>query len=244
MRLFKEILPKEQQEIYNHLKQVTDLGFTLFGGTAIALQLGHRTSVDFDFFTSKNIANLKNTLINLDGISFGARIDDASNDNTLIYITKNNVKMSFFGNLDFVNIAKKIDSDDGVLRLADLNSLLITKLKATCDRAEYKDYFDIYTILKQDKEARRLTQALIDFPKFFGDDFPSVSLAKHLTYFEDGDLHKLTNEEKDFLLETVKKVDLDKVIEAQRRELQLKTIEQIKAKKKIENSAKSIDKER
>ena len=59
MRLFKEILPKEQQEIYNHLKQVTDLGFTLFGGTAIALQLGHRTSVDFDFFTSKNIANLK-----------------------------------------------------------------------------------------------------------------------------------------------------------------------------------------
>ena len=47
--LIKEILPQEQQEIYDNLKQVTELNFTLFGGTAIALQLGHRKSVDFDF---------------------------------------------------------------------------------------------------------------------------------------------------------------------------------------------------
>ena len=37
MKLFKEILPQEQQEIYDNLKQVTELNFTLFGGTAIAL---------------------------------------------------------------------------------------------------------------------------------------------------------------------------------------------------------------
>lgn len=59
MKLFKEILPKEQQEIYDNLKQVTELNFTLFGGTAIALQLGHRKSVDFDFFTPNDIKNFK-----------------------------------------------------------------------------------------------------------------------------------------------------------------------------------------
>ena len=74
MKLFKEILPKEQQEIYDNLKQVTELNFTLFGGTAIALQLGHRKSVDFDFFTPNDIKNLKETLINLKGIQFDIRI--------------------------------------------------------------------------------------------------------------------------------------------------------------------------
>lgn len=96
MKPFKEILPKEQQEIYDNLKQVTELNFTLFGGTAIALELGHRKSVDFDFFTPNDIKNLKETLINLKGIQFDIRIDDGSNDNKLSYITKNRVKMSFF----------------------------------------------------------------------------------------------------------------------------------------------------
>lgn len=89
MKPFKEILPKEQQEIYDNLKQVTELNFTLFGGTAIALELGHRKSVDFDFFTPNDIKNLKETLINLKGIQFDIRIDDGSNDNKLSYITKN-----------------------------------------------------------------------------------------------------------------------------------------------------------
>ena len=41
-----ETLPKPQQEIWPHLKPAIDLGFVLYGGTAIALQLGHRESVD------------------------------------------------------------------------------------------------------------------------------------------------------------------------------------------------------
>lgn len=244
MKLFKEILPQEQQEIYDNLKQVTELNFTLFGGTAIALQLGHRKSVDFDFFTPNDIKNLKETLINLKGIQFDIRIDDGSNDNTLSYITKNRVKISFFGNMDFVNLSKTIDTDDGILKLADLNSLLITKLKATCDRSEYKDYIDIYTILKQGNEVERLSEAIIKFPNFFGRDFPSINLLKNLTYFEDGDLNRLTKKEKAFLVNTVEKVDANKIIEAQRRELQLKAIEQLKADKKRIILSKSTDKER
>lgn len=46
----KEILPTSQQEVWPELSDIKKLGFVLYGGTAIALQLGHRISVDFDFF--------------------------------------------------------------------------------------------------------------------------------------------------------------------------------------------------
>jgi len=46
------ILPKAQQEIWPHLAPATGLSLVLYGGTAVALYLGHRVSVDFDFFSS------------------------------------------------------------------------------------------------------------------------------------------------------------------------------------------------
>jgi hypothetical protein len=48
-----EILPPEQQRLWYGLRSAAKLGFVLYGGTAVALRLGHRASVDFDFFTEK-----------------------------------------------------------------------------------------------------------------------------------------------------------------------------------------------
>ena len=45
-----EILPEVQRWIYPRLQNLKKLGFVLYEGTALALQLGHRQSVDFDFF--------------------------------------------------------------------------------------------------------------------------------------------------------------------------------------------------
>src|SRR5450631_4215247 len=47
------ILPAAQQEIWTSLAPASHLGYILYGGTAIALQLGHRESLDFDFFRSE-----------------------------------------------------------------------------------------------------------------------------------------------------------------------------------------------
>jgi len=44
------ILPLAQQRLWPELRKAADLGFVLYGGTAIALRLGHKISVDFDFF--------------------------------------------------------------------------------------------------------------------------------------------------------------------------------------------------
>ena len=49
MQIYENILNEKQKEIITKLNFLGDLGFYLAGGTALALQLGHRTSLDFDF---------------------------------------------------------------------------------------------------------------------------------------------------------------------------------------------------
>jgi len=50
-----DVLPPEQKRIWPQLSNAPRLGLTLYGGTAIALRLGHRESMDFDFFTNDPI---------------------------------------------------------------------------------------------------------------------------------------------------------------------------------------------
>lgn len=59
-----EILPSAQIQLWKELQPLKKLGFVLYGGTALALRLGHRVSVDFDFFIEKKLkhAEIKNTL--------------------------------------------------------------------------------------------------------------------------------------------------------------------------------------
>ena len=50
-----EILPPAQIQLWKELQPLNTLGFVLYGGTALALRLGHRVSVDFDFFIEKKL---------------------------------------------------------------------------------------------------------------------------------------------------------------------------------------------
>ncbi len=50
-----DILPAARRRLWPQLQKAADLGFVLYDGTAIALRLGHRTSVDFDFFSEKSL---------------------------------------------------------------------------------------------------------------------------------------------------------------------------------------------
>lgn len=207
IKLKLEILPKAQRDVYPHLMPIKDLGFTLFGGTALALQLGHRESIDFDFFADKNISYMQSALLNLNNIEVSEITQQTIN--TLSFKTTNNVKLSFFGNIEFIKHSNKIYSYDGILRLADLKSLLITKLKTTCDRAEYKDYKDIVEILKTRQVT--LEEGLCGFRQYFGDNFPIVQILKGLTYYEDGDLQRLSKDDKNILLDATKNIDISKI---------------------------------
>jgi hypothetical protein len=92
-----DVLPAAQQQIWNALAAAPRLGFVLYGGTAIALYLGHRRSIDFDFFRSEPLD--KNQISTEFAFVKGAAVlQDAPN--TLVILAEmpaDRVKISFFG---------------------------------------------------------------------------------------------------------------------------------------------------
>lgn len=82
---------------------------------------------------------------------------------------------------------------------------MATKLKVINDRAEYKDYKDIVEILKSNQTILR--QGLQTFNDFYNKEIPEFQILKGLQYFEDGDLHKLSHEDKMVLNIKIKAYD-------------------------------------
>ncbi|RKY40602.1 MAG: hypothetical protein DRP81_09195, partial [Candidatus Omnitrophota bacterium] len=57
--MYWSILDKKQREILKKIGFLKKYGFYLAGGTALALQINHRTSLDFDFYTEKKFDSRK-----------------------------------------------------------------------------------------------------------------------------------------------------------------------------------------
>lgn len=207
-----EILPVAQKRLWSELRNACSLGFTLYGGTAIALRLGHRDSVDFDFFSEKPLDRnaIKAAFPFLDK---STTLQDQ--DNTWVVLVpggdseREHVKVSFFGEITFGRVGEPSFTDDGVLLVASLDDLMATKVKVVLQRAEAKDYRDVCAMVKAGVS---LSRGLASARKLFGSNFqPSESL-KALVYFNDGDLQLLTHDEKKTLIDAVKVVrDLPEV---------------------------------
>jgi hypothetical protein len=152
LRARLDILPAPQRALLPELAFTTKLGFALYGGTAIALRLGHRTSVDFDFFNDRRLdktAILRDTTL----LDEGLVTQDEDETLTLSIVRGGRpVKVSFFGNLVPRRIAGRVGdielTDDGILAVASLDDLFATKVKVVLDRAEAKEYADIAALLR------------------------------------------------------------------------------------------------
>jgi Nucleotidyl transferase AbiEii toxin, Type IV TA system len=181
-----EILPPAQQEIWAQLAPAANLSFVLYGGTAVALYLGHRTSVDFDLFKAEPLE--KSRIEN--GFEFvrGARTIQEDQNSLVVDVSlpSGHVKVSFFGGLDLGRINDPLRTSDNVLLVASLEDLLTTKLKAILDRAEAKDYRDIAAMLATGVS---LEKALGAFAKMYRRD-PGLPL-RAMGFFNDGDLPSL-----------------------------------------------------
>jgi hypothetical protein len=187
-----DILPVAQRQIWPKLAPAAQLSLVLYGGTAVALQLGHRQSVDFDFFSAKP---LQKNLIR-DALGFDeswSTLQDSPE--TLVVSVPGPVKLSFFGGLKIGRVEEPLQTDDAVLVVASLEDLLATKLIALLDRAEAKDYRDIAAMLKH---GQSLAFGLAAFRLMFAGE-PAQAL-RALGYFDDGDLTSLTQAERDVLI--------------------------------------------
>jgi len=199
-----DILPRTQKQLWPELKNAATLGFTLYGGTAIALRLGHRNSVDFDLFSEKPL-NRRAIKAVFSFIDRSTTLQDQ--DNTWVVhvpfgdTIQEYVKISFFGTISFGRVGEPQFTEDNVLLVASLDDLMATKLKVILQRAEAKDYRDIAAMIDANVS---LSHGLASARKMYGPNFqPSESL-KALVYFNDGDLNSLTIKEKQTLIKAVK----------------------------------------
>lgn len=203
MNTFKpefSLLPPAQIQLWPSLKPLQKFGFVLYGGTAIALRLGHRTSVDFDFFNSAGVdaARLRATLPFLQNAEVLQE-----HKNTFEVLTQSGVKISFFGGLDFGRVGDPERTEDGVVVVASLDDLMATKAKVILQRTEAKDYQDMAAMVRA---GVRLDWGLAAAEQMYRPTFPVVHSLKALTYFEGGDLKRLSVADRNDLIAAASKV--------------------------------------
>ena len=116
---------------------------------------------------------------------------------------ENQVKLSFFGTIDFGRVGDPELICEGQLRVASLLDLLASKFKVVLQRIELKDYLDIVEILRSGIELERGLGAA---RALSGSRFQPSECLKALVYFEGGDLEELGNEDRDYLVKSVSNV--------------------------------------
>ena len=174
-----DILPKAQRELWPALVGIPD-NFVLYGGTALALRLGHRSSVDFDFFSSQTLDTEA-----LYKIPFIADAEVLQREPTALTLSVNPpdpVKVSFFGDIGFGRVSSPDQTADGVLAAASLLDLFGTKLKVLLQRVAARDYLDLAAILRA---GIPLQDGLGAAVALYGNEFPPTDAVKALAYYEE-----------------------------------------------------------
>lgn len=202
-----DVLPDAQRRLWTELSAIPG-EFTLYGGTALALHLGHRKSVDFDFFADRaiDIPSLEQVIPFLGNAKV---IQRAPNTLTALVDRGAPVQVSFFGVPKLAHLVPPSVADDNGLKIASLLDLAGTKASVVQVRGEAKDYLDMDALMRIGGVS--LPVALAAAAKLYGPSFnPEITL-KALSYFDDGDLRELATEVKFRLAAAVRRVDLDRL---------------------------------
>lgn len=171
----------------------------------MALRLGHRESIDFDFFSNESFE--PEELLQRLGSLREARIDQRG-DNTLSLLLDRtgSVKLSFLGGIRMDRVQDPDIAADNGLQVASLLDLTATKLNTIQQRAEAKDYRDIVAALEAGID---LPQALGAAIAVFGKTFNAMTALKALTYFGDGNLPTLPQSIREHLQRLAEAVELE-----------------------------------
>jgi len=153
--------------------------FYLAGGTALSLQIGHRLSVDLDFFSpTEDIpsirAELEKALQSLQGI-----LADSSWGN-LVYLVKE-VRVGFYG-YGFPLVAPVVETEG--VKLASIEDIALMKLDAMLSRASRKDFYDLYFICQTLPISQIFKKAHKKYPSVR--DF-EVQATKRLVFFDNAE---------------------------------------------------------
>jgi len=172
-----EIFNSEQVELLPSIKSF-QRSFYMVGGTAIALHLGHRRSIDFDLFTFSqlNKSRIKGKLIPIPfkQVPIFEDIDQ-------LHLLINNVKITFFSYPYPVLHPVKVGS---TITIPTLLSLAAMKAFALGRRAKWKDYVDLYFILRDHYTIEDICK---EAGKIFNQQFSGKLFRQQLAFHKDID---------------------------------------------------------
>ena len=187
-----DILPESQRRLWPELEAVPS-DFVLYGGTALALQLGHRVSEDFDFFSSSGFDpdRLRSRLAffrDLDPSSSDAWVH-YKRDNLEAFVNRGGlVKVAFFGGLDTLNRVQDPRRAAGSrVQVASLVDLAGMKMRVIQVRGSWKDYIDIHTLVTHGIDVPTGLAAAKTIDRSFD---PTTSV-RALQFYGDGTLNRV-----------------------------------------------------
>ena len=199
-----EILPAPQRRLWDRLGDTPD-GFVLYGGTALALRLGHRESVDFGFFSRAAFdpAGLRRRIPYLEDPAT-TRMEE----NTLecLLDLDGHVRVSFFGGLRLRSVREPDRAAGPGIPVASTLDVAATKMLSVQQRAAAKDFVDIAALLGC---GLSLDEMLGAARAVHGEGFNPVLTLKALSFYGDGDLHLVADEVREALAAAVKTASPD-----------------------------------
>jgi hypothetical protein len=175
--MHKNILDSNQLELLPLIKEFKRT-FYLVGGTAIALQIGHRSSIDFDLFRKESL-NQKAIFDKIQALGYKAIITRRVSDQ--INLVVNQVKLTFF-QYPF-EIEKKVKFED-IISMPTLLDLAAMKAYALGRRSKWKDYVDLYFIISQYHSIHEISSRA---SVIFGELFSEKQFRAQLCFYEDVD---------------------------------------------------------
>src|SRR3989344_2907067 len=175
-KIHLEILDKPRQIIFSKLYGFKNFGY-LAGGTALALQIQHRKSVDFDIFINKPINNylrLKAKPV------FPASVFYVNTPDQISFTTTENVNVTFFW---YIYPSLLPPTTTPSISLASVNDIVADKAFTIGKRAVWRDYVDLFLLLK--KEIVTLNQTIQLAKQKFSGEFNEALFLEQLSYFKD-----------------------------------------------------------
>lgn len=184
--MYKEILSDKQLELLPTMAKF-HREYYLVGGTAIALHLGHRRSIDFDLFKPSALNHKKNLdRLTDSGFSYIVTRRVAEQMNLIV----NDVKVTFF---QYPFPVQPIEKFESCFRMPSLLQLASMKAYALGRRSKWKDYVDLYFLLKDYFSIVQISECATNL---FDGLYSEKMFRAQLCYFEDVDY----TEEVDYLI--------------------------------------------
>lgn len=177
MALHQEILDSQRKEVFTKLAAFKSDGF-LAGGTALALQLGHRVSYDFDVFCAKPIGH---ALLKKARNNFAVKKVLVNNSDEFSFLTAGEIKISFI--YYPFNLDKFLIKSAGRISLLSEEGVAVAKAYTINRRNSWRDYVDLYFLVEE--RGLGLKKIIIEAKKVYEEMFSEKLFLAQLIYTDD-----------------------------------------------------------